>query len=196
MSASGQKRTCLDHSRPGRVAILRLEQRESQVHHVGDRPNEKGRTGTTASIQAVLEHAVNSKRLSGDIFEGYMTRLEELKADFSAHGASFDELLDFRHAELAHSLHRHSKPTRLLLFTPLWEMAHLPTSHTAPTADISYPWIIAGLPRFGRLPTWGKVFCGGCRRLESRSPSALTVCTGRIPTSHPWPSVRTASGSR
>jgi hypothetical protein len=106
--------------------------RQLLAHHVAlivtrlhEPRKDKGPTGATASIPALLEHARDEGRLSPpELYEDFTERLNTIKANFTSNSGDWDELRDFRHSELAHSLHRHSQPPARILFQPLWELAH------------------------------------------------------------------------
>jgi nucleotidyltransferase/DNA polymerase involved in DNA repair len=83
-----------------------------------------GKTGVTASIQALLEHARDAARLSPEQCDIFSKHLKTLRDDFSDQGIGFEELRNFRNSELAHSLHRYEKPSGRFVLRPLWELAH------------------------------------------------------------------------
>jgi len=66
-----------------------------------------GRSGFTASIASVLQHAVCEGRLSEDKAAQLSSEREGLKATLEANGIPFHRLRAFRDTELAHSLHPH-----------------------------------------------------------------------------------------
>jgi hypothetical protein len=93
------------------------------VVRMHEQPRE-GQTGTTASIQALLDAAALEGRVSQEFRDAYVNVLERMRADYENHGGNFRELRSFRHAELAHSIHRHEQPLDRLLLNPLWDFAH------------------------------------------------------------------------
>jgi hypothetical protein len=82
-----------------------------------------GKTGTTASIKALLLSAAEAGRISKELCASYLEALQNLRAAYDQQGGNFEELRRFRHAELAHSLHPRAPLERLLLM-PLWDLAH------------------------------------------------------------------------
>lgn len=82
----------------------------------------KGKTGKTASIPALLELAVRGKTLELKDANVFKKRLGDLKANLERRGLKFSDLKAFRHAELAHSLHR--TPSAPIDQWPVWEFAH------------------------------------------------------------------------
>jgi hypothetical protein len=94
------------------------------VCRLHDRPCWDGRTGVTASIEALVEIAKNKQRLMPHETSDFHARREALKAELEISGVSYKgDLLAFRDAELAHSLHRHS-PAEPIKFLPIWDFAH------------------------------------------------------------------------
>jgi hypothetical protein len=93
------------------------------VTRVHDRPG-SGNVGAKASIEALLQEARAQGRISPDQFDHFDRRRKGLVERLNAEGVSYKELKDFRHAELAHSLQRHSQPERPLFFFPVWEFAN------------------------------------------------------------------------
>jgi len=88
-----------------------------------DKPQE-GRTGTTASIEALLDAAESEGRLTAQLSSSFREQRERLLRDYHRNGGNIEELRRFRHSELAHSLQRHSDPEEPLLLLPLWDFAH------------------------------------------------------------------------
>lgn len=77
-----------------------------------------------ASIRSLLNYAKAEKRLTHDHIANFVKRREALIATYEAHGESFHLLRDFRHTELAHSIHVAGQSSAQLLFSPLWDLAH------------------------------------------------------------------------
>jgi hypothetical protein len=106
--------------------------RQHLVRHVAlivtrlhdDISRQEGPIGSLASIPVLVECARSASRLSGERADAYLNGLSELRDEYAARGGDFQELLAFRHSELAHSLHRRSPPSVELHFNPLWELAH------------------------------------------------------------------------
>jgi hypothetical protein len=87
-----------------------------------EKPCWEGDTGSTASIPALLELAQLEGRLSPEQLEGFHSSVRDLKEKLANEGVRYKELKNFRHAELAHSIHR-GQPDRLF-FRPVWDFAH------------------------------------------------------------------------
>jgi hypothetical protein len=70
-----------------------------------DKPNEKGRTGITASISSLLEMAGSDGILNGDQVEKFTTDLERIKVSAAeGHYDLVQALRDLRNIQLAHKL--------------------------------------------------------------------------------------------
>jgi hypothetical protein len=67
-----------------------------------------GRSGTTASIDSVVEAAGKSSLLSPAEIDEFKRRRAALQMDMEPDGVSFAEINLFRNTELAHSLHAHT----------------------------------------------------------------------------------------
>lgn len=84
-------------------------------------PPGRGPTGETASLPAVLKYAVAAQMLSPAQSDQFTSRMNGLKADLEGRGLKFSALTAFRHAELAHSLHRISSDE--ISHWQVWEFA-------------------------------------------------------------------------
>ena len=84
-----------------------------------------GRTGLLhARARGRGPHALNEGRLSSAEADAFKKKLEVLRDEYEQHGGSFDGLMDFRHAELGHSLYLDVKKEGSITLSPLWELAH------------------------------------------------------------------------
>lgn len=82
-----------------------------------------GRTGETASIDSYLCYAEAEGSLSTIEADAFRSRRKEIIGKLEAAGISLPELLSFRNAELAHSLHCPTPLTNKLLSLPIWDFA-------------------------------------------------------------------------
>jgi hypothetical protein len=88
--------------------------------HARKRP---GPTGETASIDSYLEYAEAERVLSATEADAFRSRRKAIIGKLEADGIALEELVTFRHAELAHSLHRQTPLTNNLLSLTVWDFA-------------------------------------------------------------------------
>ena len=77
-----------------------------------DKPNEKGKTGVTASIESLLEMARSEDILSDQQIKAFTAELEKIKA--GGPSGEYDlvqAIRDLRNIQVAHSLIPHADPT-------------------------------------------------------------------------------------
>jgi hypothetical protein len=84
--------------------------------------NRPGPTGDTASIDALLDAALQEGKLAANEVTDYRQEIQRLKQELVPRGLEFSALMKFRHAELAHSLHRPS--SAVIGHWPVWQFAH------------------------------------------------------------------------
>ena len=77
-----------------------------------------------ASIRSLLDYVKAEKRLTHDHIANFTGRREALIAAYEAQDESFDNLRDFRHTEMGHSIHVSGQSPAQLLFHPMWDLAH------------------------------------------------------------------------
>jgi hypothetical protein len=95
------------------------------VVRLHDAPNERAKgTRVIASIRSLLDHASAENRLTSNQIREFARRREAIVAAYEARGESFCALRDFRHAEVAHSLHLSGQSAVRLPLHPLWDLAH------------------------------------------------------------------------
>lgn len=75
----------------------------TRLHEPGKAP--AGRTGVTASIETVLDFAEDQTCLAPAVADEFRKQLTQLRANFGTN-QRWQDLRDFRNAELAHSLNR------------------------------------------------------------------------------------------
>jgi hypothetical protein len=75
-----------------------------------DKPNERGRTGVTASIGALLEMAGRDQLLNENQLRELTDRFEQIKVRAQASGSLIEALTDLRTIHVAHSLVPHEDP--------------------------------------------------------------------------------------
>lgn len=108
-----------------------------------------GRSGTTASIDSVLDAAGRCSLLSVSEITCFKERRAALQKDMEPDGVSFAELNLFRNTELAHSLHPHSSQRPGLA----WYVIHQFAEGTYKLVrDIEAALMKAGAPALRPLP--------------------------------------------
>jgi hypothetical protein len=86
-------------------------------------PKGVGKTGETASIDSYLHYAEAEASLSATQAAAFRSNRQAIIVKLEAAGIKFSELLSFRHAELAHSLHCPTPLANKLLSLPIWDFA-------------------------------------------------------------------------
>ena len=86
-------------------------------------PKGGGKTGETASIDSYLHYAEAEGSLSAIEAARFRSKRQAIIEKLEAAGIKFSELVTFRHAELAHSLHRVTPLANKLLSLPIWDFA-------------------------------------------------------------------------
>jgi hypothetical protein len=87
-------------------------------------PKKRGRTGETASIESYLHYAEAEGALSTVQADAFRSARQDIIQKLEADGIPFAELMSFRNAELAHSLHRSLPMANRLVSLPIWDFAH------------------------------------------------------------------------
>jgi hypothetical protein len=82
-----------------------------------------GKTGDTASIDSYLYYAEAEALLSAEEAAAFRSKRQAVIAKLESAGISFSELMTFRNAELAHSLHCPTPLANKLLSLPIWDFA-------------------------------------------------------------------------
>ena len=83
----------------------------------------KGKTGDTASIDSYLHYAEAEGLLSAKEAAAFRSKRQTIIVKLEAAGIGFSELMSFRNAELAHSLHCPTPLTNKLLSLTIWDFA-------------------------------------------------------------------------
>ncbi len=86
-------------------------------------PKGVGKTGETASIDSYLHYAEAEASLSATQAAAFRSKRQAIIVKLEAAGIKLSELLSFRHAELAHSLHCPTPLANKLLSLPIWDFA-------------------------------------------------------------------------
>ncbi|WP_377829296.1 hypothetical protein ACFKHW_04265 [Bradyrhizobium lupini] len=82
------------------------------LYRLLDKPNEKGKTGVTASIESLLEMARSEDVLSGQQVDQFTRDFEKIKTDGVQGEYNFVQAIrDLRNIQVAHSLIPHADPT-------------------------------------------------------------------------------------
>jgi hypothetical protein len=79
-----------------------------------ERAGQNGKTGITASIDALLDYAAPD--IGHELAAELKRKRQKIIADLEAEGIKFRDLYEFRTAEIAHSLHRTSREADNSLF--------------------------------------------------------------------------------
>ncbi len=82
-----------------------------------------GPTGEIASIDSYLHYAEAEGLLAAAEANAFRSKRQAIIGKLEADGIKFSELMSFRHAELAHSLHCPMPLANKLLSLPIWDFA-------------------------------------------------------------------------
>jgi hypothetical protein len=86
-------------------------------------PTGVGKTGENACIESYLHYAEIEGLLSAAEADAFRSKRQGVIGKLEAAGIRLSELVTFRHAELAHSLHRAVPLANKLLSLPIWDFA-------------------------------------------------------------------------
>lgn len=106
-----------------------------------------GRTGETASIDALLNYSKGS--LPDGLIDEFRKRRIAIISDLEAKGTQFKSLYTFRTAEMAHSIHRGLPRSDNIFYHTLEEFAR---ATCALVVDIDAALVGVGLKRFDDIP--------------------------------------------
>jgi len=114
------------HSDRQRVALFLRQTLGRQAILIGTRlhaPKGSGKTGETASIESYIHYAETENVLSTADANGFRALRKAIVEKLERDGIKISELVDYRHSELAHSLHSRVALTNKLASLPIWDFA-------------------------------------------------------------------------
>jgi hypothetical protein len=86
-------------------------------------PTRTGKTGENACIESYIHYAECEGSLSAAKADAFRSKRQEIIGKLEVAGIKLLELVTFRHAELAHSLHCAVPLANKLLSLPIWDFA-------------------------------------------------------------------------